>query len=346
MKKGFTFLILVFGFQLYAGDLKDELKSASSDADKISILAEMGKSGEAKYVKPVTEQLEKGESSKIRAQAATALGDLKAGINELQKAYDNDDVYVREASIEALAKIGNTKSQSYFEKGAKDKNEKIRFYSVQGLSKVGRSGNAPIFRNAIEWKDKPTQLAAIRGLGNINAWDEWKYVKPFCSNADKDFVMACLYSAGKFKTDESLAAIEALLPSPDTEISKEAFDAISNFKPAQVIPTLIRFKKSNPNHPNLSDLSANLKKLKAAKQYAIINVSDRLNLRSKANERSEVITGLPGNAVVEIVSREPRKYIITNSKGEEMEDFWYQVKTSDGKKGYLFGEYIHVVDSY
>ncbi|TGM47336.1 SH3 domain-containing protein [Leptospira biflexa] len=346
MKKLLTILIFALSFQLYAGDLKDDLKSATGDSEKISILAEMGKSGETKYVKPVTEQLEKGESSKIRAQAATSLGDLKAGFNELHKAFDNDDVYVREASIEALAKIGNSKSQSYFEKGTKDKNEKIRFYSVQGLSKVGRSGNAPIFRNAIEWKDKPTQLAAIRGLGNINAWDEWKYVKPFCSNSDKDFVMACLYSAGKFKTDESLLAIESLLASPDTEISKEAFHAIANFKPAQVIPTLIRFKKANPNHPNLADLSANLKKLKAAKQYAIINVSDRLNLRSKANERSEVITGLPGNAVVEIISREPRKYIITNSKGEEMEDFWYQIKTSDGKKGYLFGEYIHVVDSY
>ncbi|MCW7505394.1 SH3 domain-containing protein [Leptospira paudalimensis] len=346
MKKGFAILLFTLGFHIYAGDLKEDLKGASNDNDRISILSEMGKSGDSKYVKPVTEQLEKGESSKIRAQAALSLGELKAGINELQKAFDNDDVYVREAAIEALAKIGNVKSQSYFEKGVKDKSEKIRFSSVQGLSKVGRSGNAPIFRNAIEWKDKPTQLAAIRGLGNINAWDEWKFVKPFCSNQDKDFVMACLYSAGKFKTDESLLAIEGLLASQDTEISKEAFDAISNFKPAQVIPTLIRFKKSNPNHPNLADLSANLKKLKAAKQYAIINVSDRLNLRSKANERSEVITGLQGNSVVEIISREPRKYIITNSKGEEMEDFWYQVKTSDGKKGFLFGEYIQVVDSY
>lgn len=128
--------ILTLSFQLYAGDLKDDLKSASSDADKISVLAEMGKSGEAKYVKPMTEQLEKGESSKIRAQAATSLGELKAGINELHKAYDNDDVYVREASIEALAKIGNAKSQSYFEKGAKDKNEKFVFLAFKDCQKL------------------------------------------------------------------------------------------------------------------------------------------------------------------------------------------------------------------
>lgn len=346
VKNFLLFSSIFISFSLFAGDLKEDLKNSSSDSDKISILSEMGKSGDAKFVKPIIEQLEKGESSKIRSQAASSLGDLKAGINELQKAFDNDDVYVREASIDALARIGNAKSQSHFEKGVKDKSEKIRFYSVQGLSKTGRSGNASIFRNALEWKDKNTQVAAIRGLGNINAWDEWKYVKPFCSNQDKDYVLACLYSAGKFKTDDSLSAIETLLANADNEISKEAFNSISNFKPTQVIPTLIRFKKANPNHPNLGSLGDNLKKLKAAKQYAIINVSDRLNLRSQANERSEVITGLAGNSVVEILSREPRKYIITNSKGEELEDFWYQVKTSEGKKGYLFGEYIHVVDSY
>ncbi|XDD54529.1 HEAT repeat domain-containing protein [Leptospira sp. WS4.C2] len=346
MKNYLLFLSIFISFSVYAGDLKEDLKNASNDNDKISILSEMGKSGDVKFGKTIIEQLEKGESSKIRSQAASSLGDLNAGVTELQKAFDNDDVYVREACMEALSRIGNTKSQSYFEKGAKDKSEKIRFYSVQGLSKTGKSGTTSIFRSALDWKDKDTQLAAIRGLGNINASDEWKYVKSFCSYQDKDYVFACLYTAGKFKTDDTLLTIESLLANVDNEISKAAFNSISNFKPIQVIPTLIRFKKANPNHPNLVSLGENLKKLKAAKQYAIINVSDRLNLRSKANERSEVITGLAGNSVVEIISREPRKYIITNSKGEEMEDFWYQVKTSEGKKGFLFGEYIHVVESY
>lgn len=341
----FLLIFSVFSFGLFASDLKEELKNATGDS-KISVLEQMGRSGDSKYSKLIIEQLEKGESSKIRSQSARSLGDLKTGINELHKAFDNDDIYVREACMESLSKIANSKSQGYFEKGTKDKSEKIRFYSVQGLETTGRAGNAPIFRNALTWNDKNTQISAIKGLGNINAWDEWKVVRPFCSNSDKDYVIACLYSASKFKTDDSLATIESLMSNADNDISSQAFNAISNFKPAQVIPTLIRFKKSNPNHPNIETLNSNLKKLKSAKQYAIINVTDRLNLRSQANERSEIITSLTGNSVVEILSRENRKYIITNSRGEEIEDFWYQIKTSEGKKGYLFGKYLDVVDSY
>jgi HEAT repeat protein len=330
---------------LYAGDLKDDLKNASDDSAKISVVESMGNTKEQKYQKPLIDTLTNGESSKLRAVAATALGKMNAGINELQKAYETDDVYVREASIDALAEIGNAKSQSTFENATKDKNEKIRFSGIKGLSKTGRIGNASIFRNALEWKDKTTQIYAIRGIGNINAYNEWNYVKPFCNNADKDFVLACLYTAGKIQYTEALNTIEKHMASPDSDISKAAFEATSFYKPQVVIPTLIRFKRDNPTHPSLEALSATLKKLKAAKQYAIVKVSDKLNLRSKANERSEIVISLKANSVVEVLGHESRKYIITNSAGEEIEDFWYQVKTEDGKKGFLFGSYLDVINS-
>jgi len=338
-------ILFLLATSLFAGDLKDELKNASDDAGKISIVEAMGESKEQKYQKPLIDTLTKGESSKLRAAAATALGKLKTGINELQKAYDTDDIYVREASIDALAEIGNPKSQSSFESATKDKSEKIRFSGIKGLSKTGRIGNASILRNALEWKDKTTQIYAIKGIGNINAYNEWTYVKPFCSQADKDYVLACLYTAGKIQYTDALETIEKYMASSDADISKAAFEATSFYKPQIVIPTLIRFKRDNPSHGSLDSLSSTLKKLKAAKQYAIVKVSDKLNLRSKANERSEIVTSLKANSVVEILGHESRKYIITNSKGEELEDFWYQVKTDEGQKGFLFGSYLDVVDS-
>jgi uncharacterized protein YgiM (DUF1202 family) len=105
------------------------------------------------------------------------------------------------------------------------------------------------------------------------------------------------------------------------------------------------FKNAKDDDEKISILEE-IKKSGDAKQYAIVNVADTLNVRGEANDRSPVIASLKGNAVAEILKRETKKYTVKNAKGEEMENFWYNIKTEDGKKGFVFGEFIQVIESY
>ena len=339
-------LLAVCSFSLLAQDYKENFKNAKDDEEKISILEEIKKSGDAKQSKFLISVLTQGESSKLRSAAASALGSVKQGVDELQKAFDTDDIYVREASIEALAEIGAQKSLAHFEKAYKDKNEKIRDSAIKGLSKTAKLGNASMLREALNSKNKDTQWYALEGIAKIKAHEEWKHVKKFCSDANVDLATACLRVAGQVELNDALAEIEKNLANPNEDISKTAIEALGNYKAEKVIPTLIRFKRDNPNHTAMAEVGKILKKAKAAKQYAIVNVADSLNVRSEANDRSSVATSLKGNAVVEILKREAKKYIVKNAKGEEMENFWYNIKTEDGKKGFIFGEFIQVIESY
>lgn len=335
-----------------ANELVKELNSAGTDEGKIIVLQEIStlennKKNIKKFLNPVSKLLANGESSKLRRQAAKTLGELKTGRTVLEKAYKNDDKYVRQFSMEALANIANPKSAKIFVDGFKDtKNPLVSYWALIGLSKAGNIKYADVFRSALkkDWEKEGAIEAALEGLGSYGSKNDWNYIKPYCLKLKESYAIAGLKAAGKLKNEKALPIIERNMGNSNKNIAKAAIEAIGYFKGFDIISTLIRFKHQYPNDQNIPSIIEMLKKNKAAKMYALL--LNTMNLRKDQNERSKVVTVIQKNSVVKILKYQKRKYIITDKSGQEHEDYWYNIETKKGNKGYLFGAYITVISSF
>jgi len=225
--------------------------------------------------------------------------------------------------------------------------EEIRYWSLIGLSKAGNQYHASIFRKSLrnEWEKAGAIEAAIYGLGRVGKSKDWRYLKSFISSLQPSYVVNALKAAGMLKAKNALSLIESKMADENPAISKAAITALGSFKGYAIIATLIRFKHEHSASADMDLIIRLLRKNKAAPKYAILKA--RMNLRKKPTDRSDRITVLDNNSVVKIVKAEKRKYSITDNKtGQELTDFWYQVQNGKGKKGYLFGAYIIIVDTY
>ncbi|MDX1958391.1 MAG: SH3 domain-containing protein [Leptospiraceae bacterium] len=340
------FIILFLGQSLYSEDFAGTYKSASTDDERIKILDDIEKDSSSKNAKIVLEALKKGESNKLRAKACEVLGTLKSGVDEIQKSYDSDDAVVRESCMLGLARISNAKSIPYFEKGIKDKNDAIKSYALRGLSAVGRSNHADLLVIGLKSSDSDDKEEALKGLTRLKSNDYWKKVSEFCDSKEEKFVVLCLNYFKETKIKEGLPSVEKNLSSTNASISTAAIEAIGAYGGNNTIESLIRFKNSSPNHPNIEEVSKMLKKLNSAKLYLIVKVADSLNLRSASNDRSSIVVSLKNGTVLAVLEKDPRKYEITDKKGNVTENFWYKVKTFTGSTGYVFGEFVEIVEAY
>ncbi|KAB2934000.1 MAG: SH3 domain-containing protein [Leptonema illini] len=317
---------------------------ASAEAEKPAVLDRLDAIVSNTSVVFLKDVLANGETSALRSRAAQLLGKLKQGRVELQNAFDNDDRYVRTATMQSLATIGDPMSYPWFVKGFGDtKNPDVRLAALKGLSLTGKPNDAAKFREALNWGIVDATVYAIEGFGTIGARNEWNNIRRYCEDSNPSLVAACLRSAGRLRNPESVSILEARILDQNQEIAAAAIEAIGNFGGQTTIQTLIRVKKANPSHPLLSRIHDVLKKNKAGKQYAVLSTS--LNFRQQPNEQAASHGILGENEVVEVLERGKRKYTYLSSTGQEYEDFWYKVKDFKGRTGYVYGAFVTLVDT-
>ena len=334
-----------------AAKIRKEYKAAADDETRAGLLAKIVNDNNGAAYDVVLEALKNGESSALRKSAADSLGKLKLSssarkksVKVLHKSFDEDDHKVRGAAMESLAIIGDPSSRSRFEKGFKDsKSETVRMSALKGLSKVGKSSHLKLFKKALKWNPKGQYLAII-GIGKVGKKKEWNNLQRYCNGGNKDIIIACLKAAASLQNESALEYIEPYITYSEQEVARTAIKSLASFKGFRPIEILVRLRKKDPGNINTPTAIAMLKKRKAARQYAILAFT--MNLRKAPNTRAKVITGLKKDSVVEIIKRGRRKYTVKDSKGQELEDFWYEIKSGSGKKGFLFGGYIEVIDVY
>src|SRR5262245_45822352 len=121
-------LTILFIAQFYSGILAqsgnqfENYKKAKDDGERIELIRSLaGSQPDIASRNLVIIALREGVSSALRREAALTLGIWKTGRLDLQRAFDEDDTYVRSAALSSLAEIADPASNLWFEKGFNDK---------------------------------------------------------------------------------------------------------------------------------------------------------------------------------------------------------------------------------
>ena len=119
-------------------ELIAKLESASSSYIREDVVAELGKSGDAKAAEPLAKVLLHDGDAYVRQKAATALGNLgdPRCIPALEKAIADPDSEVRRSTAIALGEVGDETAIGLLEAAAKDENWTVREPAQEALDKV------------------------------------------------------------------------------------------------------------------------------------------------------------------------------------------------------------------
>src|SRR6185437_1387882 len=95
-------------------------------------------------VKALKRALREDEAAHVRAVAATALADLKAGeaLPELLFAVEDSAPYVRQMAIAALGEIGDSRATERLRRALADERAEVRFQAVMAFPRVSTDRKA------------------------------------------------------------------------------------------------------------------------------------------------------------------------------------------------------------
>ncbi len=320
--------------------------AARDDGERIEIIREIGRAQirDTAVLNILFNALKRGTSSTLRSEAAMAMGDCRAGRAELQRAFETDDIYVRTAAIKSLAIIAHPASIPIFEKGISDQTAPgIRLAGLRGLSRCGGRAHHQYFIEALQWENPEARVYAVEGLGRTGSHDDWDTIVPFCQDIEKNLVKACLTAGSLLKEPEALVFIEKYLNDRDSDLHDGAVSALSNFSGHPVIAIIARHRRS-ASRPLSAALTAVMKKNGAASVYAV--ALSPVSIMSGPGENFQIRKTLSTNDVLEVVRRDGKRYVMRSITGVEKEDFWYEVKSGDSVRGFVFGGYIDTVRIY
>jgi len=112
------------------------------------------------------------ECPAIKWHTALALGNFKNNrkvVDALVEALNYDNLVVREAAIESLGEIGDSKAVPFLLSALKDKSFAIRFSSVRALGKIGDQRAIPYLKEILESDEDPhIRDVASSALQNFN----------------------------------------------------------------------------------------------------------------------------------------------------------------------------------
>jgi hypothetical protein len=308
-------------------------------------LENYAKSGDESAQQELITILATNMRSSNRAKAAEAIGNAKVKIanEQLLTSLEIDDDYVRHEILLALAKISSPENLQpilnvYYSKRETTEMKKraveclgyfddaksiyalknaltINAYKAEAIESLGRTKSAQAVAPLIGLLTKNTSyLQVAKALVNLNqpsSYDD--IIKILDKKVDqKEFdntfeLLTDLLKSQKYvKAQKVFARAYLTLPENEKLIRKFLLDALKAF------------------NMNTS--------------YAVVT-TNILNVRQTMNIRGKKIGSIVLGEVVEIIERSPFMQTV-----DEMEDFWYKIKTNGTLSGWCFGGYLNVLD--
>lgn len=338
MKQRYVFTLLLLSIALVG----------YTQSESVSSLVEKAKKNDASAEQKLIGILESDESSLNRAEAARALGDLKskAAVEQLLKSLDIDDDTVREDIIISLGKIGTPQGLDKVIAVWNNKSEKeaIRMTALESLGYFGPGRGVKVLVGAMELGISKYKNAAVQSLGMTKS---------------PEAAMALVKLLGKEKANaqaaEALAKCKAKNSYPDIVNYLKGRTYDREFDKAFVIlAELMGSEKYNKAQDILakayfltgsyggyearSAVTKALKDIGVNSSYCMVTVNE-LRLRNEPNNRSDVAAKLMKNTFASVLEKSKIKHTI-----DDVQDYWYKVKTEKGETGWLFGAYLQTLD--
>lgn len=349
MKTKIHYFLIIILFALNACGGGETTRADNSNLGKypdITLLSKKAKSDSVaanKLIKILTSD----PKSQRRAEAASLIGKikLKKANNSLLKAMNNDDDVVRLQTILAIGKLQIADNYEIVYKTWKNTNEKyeIRLNALRALGYFKNMGAIYTLINIIK-KNKDSNLSniALQTIHNTKSSAAAKLLFKILKKSSYSYAYLVAGAIAKLKQQNTFKDITKYINEKlnNTSVNGSVKLLLTMLCDVKYRPAVKVFIKAYLLLSNNNDLNKKIKKtlkaFKLKKSYVVVS-EGAMNLRSRPNIRSRVRGILEIGQLGVVIQASNVKHTISG-----IENYWYKVKTSKGKIGWLFGGYIKI----
>jgi len=301
--------------------------------------------------KDLIQALAANADSDVRAAAAISIGEqnVKEAIPELLKGLENDDDKVRREIVFALGKIGGPQSLKALMgvwRGPKETSE-MKGRALAAIGNFSSDEAVNLLNSVASSGNEAHQAIAIEALGNTKS-PKAAAIIARALTAKSDNVPAAqalvkLKQKSSYDTIVSVLDRKAAAGDIDrTFLMLAEFMGDEKYSKAQnALAKVYLNNASMPANvePELIKVVTNaLINVGAKGIYCIVN-GDVLNVRASPNTRADVKGKVLRHELAEVIEVSPRKYTVEN-----MEDYWYKIRTKTRVEGWVYGGFLKVYD--
>jgi len=319
--------------------------SVCEEMINFSELENYAKAGDESAQQELITLLATNMRSSNRAKAAEAIGNakIKSANEQLLASLEIDDDFVRHEIVLALAKINNPENLQpllniYYSK--KESTDMIK-RAVECLGYFNHAKSIYALKNALTIN--AYKSTAIDALGRTNSAEA---VAPLVGLLMKD--TSYLQAAKALVNLNQPSSYAEIIKILDKKVDKKQFDNTFELltdllKSQQYVKAQKVFARAYLTLPENEKfirkfLLDALKAFNMDTSYAVIT-TNVLNVRQTMNIRGKKIGSVVKGEVVQIVEKSPFMQTV-----DEMEDFWYKIKTDGTLTSWCFGGYLNVLD--
>ena len=226
--------------------------------------------------KPV-ERVRAMAKNTIRAQAAGELGNMKdtESIPLLKKMVEDDDGRVADASLVALAKMGDTTGKKSFISALESTKQEVRAKAAEYLGDIKDSAAIePLRKRLTDW-DKNAKCAAMVALGKLKDKQSIPAIREMLWDKDDDMKEKAAEALGYMGDTDLASAIKELLKDKNGFVRFAAVEALNKLGQDSGKEFIIGALKAQENDAKLRALNI-LEKIVTVKDIAAVEplVSD------------------------------------------------------------------------
>nr|WP_287697175.1 HEAT repeat domain-containing protein [Microcystis sp. M058S1] len=161
-------------------------------------------------------------------------------VNELLKALEDSDKYVRRNAAEALGKIGSETAIAGLLKALEDSNKDVRRKAVEALAKIGSETAIAELLKALEHSDKYVRWKAAEALGNIGSETAIARLLKALEHSDNYVRGDAAFALGKIGSETAIPGLLKALEDSDEYVRWNAVKALGNIGTETAIAGLLK----------------------------------------------------------------------------------------------------------
>ncbi len=210
--------------------LIEQLQQRSEEVRRAAVKA-LGEIGDLRAVPALISTLKNDRRKRVRADAATSLGLLRAkdAVIPLMQALDptrEKKRWVRRSAAEALGLIGDPQAQEALMDALNDKEKVVRVAAMFGLYKLGDTKSLELLEQRAKDADEEVKQWAIRELGLAGAAQSVDILKEPLNDPSVNIRKTAAEALGRIPTDQALDALIAGLQDPEVTVRAVVVEAL------------------------------------------------------------------------------------------------------------------------
>ncbi|TRU49520.1 MAG: hypothetical protein EWV49_10285, partial [Microcystis aeruginosa Ma_QC_Ch_20071001_S25] len=161
-------------------------------------------------------------------------------VNELLKALEDSDWYVRRNAVEALAKIGSETAIAGLLKALEHYNDDVREKAAEALGKIGSETAIPGLLKALEHSNKYVRGKAAEALGNIGSETAIPGLLKALEDSNNYVRGKAVEALGKIGSETAIPGLLKALEHSDDDVRGNAAEALGKIGSETAIPGLLK----------------------------------------------------------------------------------------------------------